>query len=226
MPLPMMLYFMAKYRSYASAAPGDLCCVENYGIGSPMIFALSASRQIADSYVDATIASRAEGRQCFVDRLRRRLAPCNPAPRFRRSVKVPSGPELSTASRGSPAICDCFAFILSSGVDPVHRVIPHIRIEIHLIVIPYRIGLQKPPQRRRVDPRLGLRCQFTKCALDYAPWVVPSRFSRGCGPVPRFRCPSGSRLGLVNWHYQFLQLDFVLSKFNWTYHPNQTSLSG
>src|SRR4028119_600283 len=42
----------------------------------------------------------------------------------------------------------------SARIRSVHRIIPDIRVQIDLILIPHRIGLQEPPQRRRVDPRL------------------------------------------------------------------------
>ena len=43
---------------------------------------------------------------------------------------------------------------LARRINSVDRVIPDIGIQIHLILIAHRIGLQEPPQRRRVDPRL------------------------------------------------------------------------
>ena len=40
------------------------------------------------------------------------------------------------------------------GIDPIHRVIPHIRIQVQIVLRPRRIRLQKPPDPRRVKPRL------------------------------------------------------------------------
>jgi hypothetical protein len=46
------------------------------------------------------------------------------------------------------------ASLFPTGIGLIDRIIPHIGIEIDLILIAYGIGLQEPAERRRVDARL------------------------------------------------------------------------
>jgi hypothetical protein len=60
---------------------------------------------------------------------------------------------LEFALRGLIRIFEIRYADLTRGIRRIHRIIPDIPIEVHLIRIPNRIRLQEPPQRGRVIPR-------------------------------------------------------------------------
>src|ERR1043165_4393722 len=74
------------------------------------------------------------------------------------------GPEVPPSGRGSKShnvvvgLANCFPFsastVSSVWVRMIDRIVADIFVEIELVGVPHRIGLQEPAERRRVDPGL------------------------------------------------------------------------
>jgi hypothetical protein len=46
------------------------------------------------------------------------------------------------------------ASLFPTRIDSIDRIVPHIGIEVDLVLVAYGVSLQEPAERRRVDPRL------------------------------------------------------------------------